>query len=190
LVVLLLVAIILMMPLKSTVPYVYVVDKLTGEVSVGATTKDFVRSTELNDKYWVNQFMLSAERYNYRLLQSDYDTVQLLAGDAVFSQYAQRFEGNNSMEKRFAENVQVLPTILSVSITDGKLATVRFERKVQDLRAGGESKTTRWVALVRYDYKALYNRKEAELIHNPLGFTVTGYQVDPELTTEAPGAAR
>ena len=190
LVVLLLVAIILMMPLKSTVPYVYVVDKLTGEVAVGATTKDFVRSTELNDKYWVNQFMLSIERFNYRLLQSDYDTVQLLTGDTVFAQYAQRFEGNNSLEKRYGENIQVIPTILSVSITDGKLATVRFERKVQDMRAGGESKTTRWVALVRYDYKALYGRKEAELIHNPLGFTVTGYQVDPELTTEAPGATK
>jgi type IV secretion system protein VirB8 len=187
---LLCVAIILMMPLKSTVPYVFTVDKLTGEVAVAATAKDFVKSTELNDKYWVKQFLLSHERYNYRLLQADYDTVRLLSGDNVYSLYAARFEGNDSMDKRFADNVQIIPQILSISITGGNLATVRFERRQQEMRAGGEAKTTRWVALVRYEYKPQLGRKEPELIQNPLGFTVVGYQVDPELTSDVPGALK
>jgi type IV secretion system protein VirB8 len=186
----LLLAILVMLPLKSTVPYVFTVDKLTGEVAVGATAKDFVNSTELNDKYWVNKFMLAHERYNYRLLQSDYDTVQLLAGDSVYARYAERFDGPNALDKRYADNVQLTPSILSISITGGKLATVRFERKQQDTRPGGEVKTSRWVALVRYEYKPKLGRKEPELIQNPLGFTVVGYQVDPELTSDAPGTLK
>lgn len=177
-------AIIVMTPLKSTVPYVYVVDKLTGEVSVGATAKDFVRTSELNDKYWVKQFMLAHERYNFRLLQSDYDTVQLLSDSPVFSQYAARFDGPNALDKRLGDSIQMIPSIISLSITDGKLATVRFEKRTQDMRPGGETKVTRWVALVRYEYKTLLSRQESELIQNPLGFTVVGYQVDPELVGE------
>lgn len=181
----------LMVPLKSTVPILYVVDKQTGEVTVGQSVKDFVKSTELNDKHWIKKFLLAHERYNYKLLQHDYDTVQLLAGDQIFAQYAKRFEeGANSLEKRYADNVQITPNILSISITDGKLATVRFEVRQKDMRSSGEDKVTRWVALIRYEYKTLYNRKEAELIDNPLGFQAVAYQVDPELTSGPQGVAR
>ncbi|WP_082848054.1 virB8 family protein [Delftia sp. GW456-R20] len=180
-------AIVVLTPLKSVVPYMYTVDKQTGEVSVGATVKDFVNTTELNDKHWVNKFVLSHERYNYRLLQMDYDTVQLLAGDQVYNQYAARFDGPNSLEKRYLDKVQITPKIISLSITGGNLATVRFEKTQQEVRTGGESKTTRWVALIRYEYKSQVLRKENDLVQNPLGFTVTGYQIDPELTTDAPG---
>lgn len=184
------VALTLLIPLKSIVPYVYMVDKLTGEVAVGATAKDFVSSTELNDKYWVSKFILAHERYNYRLLQTDFDTVQLLAGDNIYNQYAARFDGPNSIEKKLGDNVLVTPKIISISITNGNLATVRFERKQQETRAGGEAKTTRWIALIRYEYKTQLNRKETDLVQNPLGFTITGYQVDPELTSDATGGQK
>lgn len=174
-------AIIAMLPLKSTVPYVFTVDKLTGEVAVASTAKDFVKSSELNDKYWVKQFLLAHERYSYRLLQNDYDQVHLLAGDTVYRLYAERFDGPNALDKKLAENVQIIPTILSVSISNGNLATVRFERKQQDVRPGGDTKTTRWLALIKFEYKVQIGRKEGDLISNPLGFVVTSYQVDPEL---------
>lgn len=181
LVVVMAVTIMLLVPLKSTVPYVFTVDKATGEVTVASTIKDFVRNSELNDKFWVKRFVLAHERYSYRFIQNDYDTVQLLAGDNVFKAFASRYDGPNSPDKQFRDDIQDIPTILSISVTDGKLATVRFEKRRQDTRPGGAFKVTRWVALVRYEYKTFSMRPESELIENPLGFQVIGYQVDPEI---------
>ena len=181
-IVLLIVAIVGLTPLKSTIPYVYEVDKLTGEVSVVQTVKDYVKTTELNDKYWVKRFLTSRERYNFKLIQADYDFMLITASDKVFSAYAANFEGPNSVEKKYGDNVLIIPEILSISITQGNLATVRFETRHQDLKPGGETKVKRWVALIKYEYKERTFKKESELIDNPLGFNVVGYQVDPELT--------
>lgn len=181
-IVLLIVAIVGLTPLKSTIPYVYEVDKLTGEVSVVQTVKDYVKTTELNDKYWVKRFLTSRERYNFKLIQADYDFILLTASDNVFSAYAANFEGPNSVEKKYGDNVLITPEILSISLTQGNLATVRFETRHQDLKPGGETKVKRWVALIKYEYKTRTFKKESELIDNPLGFNVVGYQVDPELT--------
>lgn len=187
---LLAIALMLLLPLHKVVPYVVMVDKLTGEASVVSTAKDFVSASALNDKHWVKQFVISRERYNYRLLQHDYDNVKRLAGNSPWAAYDRLFQGDGALDKKLGENVEITPVVLSITLGEGGLATVRYELRTRDLRgAGGDAAVTRRVATVRYAYELKANVKEAEAIENPLGFTVTAYQTDPELS-QGDGAAK
>ena len=180
--ILLALAVILMLPLHKVVPYVVMVDKLTGEASVVSTAQDFVTTSSLNDKHWVKQFLIARERYNYRLLQHDYDNVRRMAGNSPWLAYDRQFQGDASLDKKFGDNVEITPVVLSITLAEGGLATVRYELRTRDLRSSAEPVIARRVATVRYTYDLKGNIKESEAIENPLGFTVTGYQTDPELS--------
>lgn len=170
-------------PMRKVVPYVYVVDKLTGDATIASTVPDFVTTGVLNDKHWIMQFLVSRERYNYRLLQHDYDQVRRLAGDGPWSTYDKLFQGEAALDKRNGESIEVLPTVLSITLAEGGLATVRYELRTRDLRTLSEGSVSRRVATLRYKYEPKANLAESEAIKNPLGFTVVAYQTDPELVT-------
>jgi type IV secretion system protein VirB8 len=180
-------AVVLMIPLRKVVPYVYVVDKVTGEGTVVATAQDFVATSTLNDKHWIKQFVISRERYNFRLLQFDYDNVRRMAGNGPWSAYDRLFQGDTSLDKKYGENTEIIPSVLSITLAEGGLATVRYELRTRDMRASGEPTVARRVATIRYVYDVKGSIKEAEAIENPLGFTVTGYQTDPELVNQDGG---
>ncbi len=178
------VAVLLMLPLRKVVPYVVMVDKLTGEASIVSTANDFTATSSLNDKHWIKQFVIARERYSYRLLQHDYDNVKRMAGNTPWLAYDRQFQGDASLDKKYGENVEIIPSVLSITLNEGGLATVRYELRSRDQRSGAEPALARRIATVRYVYELKANLKEAEAIENPLGFSVTGYQTDPELTQE------
>lgn len=178
---LLVISIIVMLPLRTVVPYVAVIDKLTGEATIAQTFQDFVvGEKELNDKHWIKEFVIARERYDYKLLQHDYDKVKRLAGDQPWHVYSKLFDGKNSLEERYGDKVQILPNILSITLGDGGVATVRYELLQRDFRAATESVPVRRVATLRYMYEPKYSIKESEAINNPLGFIVPAYQTDAE----------
>jgi type IV secretion system protein VirB8 len=180
LVMLMVVSLMLLIPLKQVVPYVVTVDRLTGESSITSSGKDFVANSTLNDKHWIKTFVIARERYNYQLLQHDYDVVKALAGDATWGNYAKLYEGNNARDKVLAENTEMQPTVLSITLHNNGTATVRYELRTRNLRANEDAVLTRHVATLRYRYQAQSGKREFEMIENPLGFTVDGYQTDPE----------
>ncbi|NRR30390.1 hypothetical protein HSX11_09320 [Oxalobacteraceae bacterium] len=174
------VALLLLMPLKQVVPYVITVDKLTGESSIAISSKNFVTNSTLNDKHWVKSFLLARERYNFKLLQYDYDTVKSLAGDGPWKVYSKLYDGDAGLDKKIGENTEITPTILSIALNETGIATVRYELRTKDMRSVAEPVLTRRVATIRYSYKQQGSRKEFDLIDNPLGFSVDAYQTDPE----------
>lgn len=180
LVVLMVISLMLLIPLKQVVPYVVTVDRLTGESSITSTAKDFVGSTTLNDKHWIKTFVIARERYQFQLLQHDYDQVKSLAGDTAWKAYARQYEGSNARDAVLAENTEIIPTILSIALNANGTATVRYELRTRNLRASAEPALTRHVATLRYSYRPQQTRREFDLIDNPLGFSIDGYQTDPE----------
>jgi type IV secretion system protein VirB8 len=173
-------ALLLLIPLKQVVPYVITVDKLTGESSIAMSSKNFVTSSTLNDKHWVKSFLLARERYNFKLLQYDYDTVKSLAGDGPWKVYSKLYDGDTGLDKKVGENTEIMPTILSITLNESGIANVRYELRTRDMRSASDPVLTRRVATIRYSYKPQGQRKEFDLIDNPLGFTVDAYQTDPE----------
>lgn len=179
------ISLIFLIPLKQVVPYVVAVDKLTGEANVVSPVKEFVTTSAMNDKHWIKRFVIARERYKYAILQNDYDTVKALAGDKVWQSYAAQWEGSDGLDKRLVDRVEVIPTVLSVTLNHGGTATVRYELRTHDTNRSSTVQVMRYVATLHYNYALQMTRKESELIENPLGFTVDAYQTDPELVNPA-----
>lgn len=171
-------AIVLVLPLEKIQVRVVTVDKLTGETATAARLSEYVLTpNELNDKYWSKRFLMARERYSYKILQSDYDTVRLLAAQTPWRSYAQLFEGSDSLEKKYGPDIEIIPVVLSSTISQYGIATIRYELKERDLRnTDAPPKVERRVATLRYHYAPQSKASERDLIDNPLGFTVDAYQ--------------
>jgi len=172
-----------LIPLKQVVPYVITVDKLTGESSIAVSAKDYLSSSSLNDKHWLKTFLIARERYVEKMLQHDYDTIKILAADKPWQTFSKLYEGDDRRDTKWGDSMEILPTILSISISDGGIATIRYELRTKDFKKGGEPVITRHVATIRYSYKPNKAKTEFELIDNPLGFMVDEYLTDPEFIT-------
>jgi len=173
------IAITVLMPLHSIAPYVVSVDRLTGDARVVPAAERVIGTNELNDKHWIAQFVVARQRYVYRLLQHDYDTVQRFADPHVWSTYASLYEGDKALDKTLQEDVEFLPHILSITLNEPGIATVRLQ--IDQHRTDGQVTQQRYIASLRYQFKLPAHAKESDLIENPFGFYVTAYHLDEEL---------
>jgi type IV secretion system protein VirB8 len=68
--------------------------------------------------------------------------------------------------------------IRAVSFVSPQVATIRFHRAV---RQGATVTESDWIATVAFRYTKA-PMAEADRLRNPLGFQVTSYRADPEVT--------
>lgn len=180
---------VIVLPLKTTEIKVVTVDKLTGETGLSGQLSAYALSpNELNDKYWTKRFLVARERYSYKILQADYDIVRLLAANTPWKNYSNLFEGANSLEKQYGADIEIIPTVLSSTISANSIATIRYELKERDLRNLDNStqKIERRVATIRFHYAPNLKASERDLIENPFGFTVDSYQSVLEVAGTSP----
>lgn len=176
-------SIVIMMPLKKSVPYVIRVDGTTGVPDIVTTITDkAVTGDEVMDKYWLAQYVRARETYDWYTLQNDYNTVGLLSAPNVGAAYAQLFDGKDALDKTYGKNISATVKIVSVVPTGKNTGTVRFIKTTK--RADQESTpgtVTKWVATVAYEYRSTALIKESARLVNPFGFQVQTYRVDPEM---------
>lgn len=179
----LVVAIVLMLPLKRTDLAVIRMDNTTGAVDIVTTlnTRDTTLD-EVKDKYWLANYVQARETYEWFTLQKSYDTVGLMSSATVGAEYNAQFEGANALHKKWGSSMRVTTEIVSV-VPNGKgIGTVRFTKtsKRPD-EAGSTGTTTRWVATIGYEYRNPSSMREADRQINPFNFRVLSYRVDPEM---------
>ena len=88
----LVVAIVVMMPLKETLPYVIEVDKSTGMSTIlSVANAEEVPVSEVMDKYWLSEYVQAREAYDYRTLENDYIKTRELSMPNVFEPYSRQF---------------------------------------------------------------------------------------------------
>ena len=174
----------LLIPLKQAIPYVITVDKLTGEAQLASTARKFVGQNELTHKYWIREYVVARERYIYKLLQRDYDTVRVLADAPLWKDYSAQFSGSNALDKKIGDTVEAIPNILSIVLHADNTATVRYDLVKRDTKQN-QSSTARRIATLKFAYEPKTFAKEVDLIANPLGFTVVAYHTDQEYFTES-----
>lgn len=176
-------------PLRRAVPYVFEVDKTTGLVQfVAAADDQTVKGYgELLDKHWVQRYVLVREAYYYPLLQSDYDTTLSLSAGDVAKQYGALYEGPDSRDRVLGAQNEERIDILSITLIPDKVsqkASVRFIRTTRSLSHTTGEVRQAFLATLAYRYEPSAFGQEKDLIRNPLGFKVTAYRVDPEITDE------
>lgn len=173
-------AIVLMMPLKETVPYVVRVDNATGVPDIVTTLKDKqVGYDEVMDKYWVATYVRARESYDWYTLQTDYNTVNLLSDPKVAVDHNKQFDGPNAPDKKYGNGTRINTKISSIVLDGRGTATVRFSRVAKRLAEGTEE-VSRWVATIAYEYRNTASIKESLRLTNPFGFQALTYRVDPE----------
>lgn len=181
------VALATLVPLKQPAfPVLIGLDKIGGttEVLEAVNDRSVAPYQELIDKHWAQRYVVARESYNYKLLQTDYDTVLLLSSDDVGRDYAKLYDGADARDKKYGNSLEMRVKVLSISLSHdavGNKAVVRYEKTVKRTDAEMAEPPQYYVATLSYEFKPSMRGKEADLVANPMGYKVTGWRVDAEL---------
>ena len=179
------IAMLVMVPLKSVQPYVLTVDRQTGAVQMATTVE--------NAKLSENEAVIQAELANYVRTRETFDAtdlaasyrrVQLHSSPAVRNAYiAEMAAANpNSPLRLLSPGDTVKVKIKSVSLLSAGAGLVRFDAE----RSSADGRITDHRALVSAVSFGFNNRplRLEDRFDNPLGFAVTRYRRDPEGATQ------
>ncbi|HYD37861.1 MAG TPA: type IV secretion system protein, partial [Allosphingosinicella sp.] len=182
------IALLLLTPLKTVVPYTLLVDRNTGFVQAlePLDPAKVSADTALTQSFLV-QYVIARESFDIDTLQADYRKVALWSAEQARSGYVAGMQVSSPQSPLvlYPRTTVVETRVKSVSPVGRNVAMVRFETVRRD--AGGRVEPARpWVAVIRYRYSGEPLRLEDRMI-NPLGFQVLRYRRDPEaLPPESP----
>ena len=193
---LLAIALVLLTPLKTAVPYTLLVDRQTGYV----TALDPLDRTTLGadtalTRSFLVQYVTARESYDIDSLRDTYRKVALWSADEARSRYVAGMQATNpasplaALPRRAIVDVEVR----SIVSLNADTAMIRYTTVRTD--PGGQAQAPQyWAAVIRYRYSAAAMSAADRLI-NPLGFQVIRYRRTAETLPEvalvsAAGGAR
>ena len=178
------IAIVVMMPLKEVIPLVLRIHdggSVTAESPLGEARKTF---GEESDKFFIAQYVVARESYDWNLAQRNYDIVKSMSyvGGSVFNEYDNFIKSPKSPLVVLNKKARVDVPVTSITLDpQTSTATVRFAKTV--IGADGNPSLmipqTFWIATLSYDYPNP-KLKPAERRLNPLGMKVPAYQLVQE----------
>lgn len=183
-----LLALLFLIPLKTTIPYVVRVDNATGHIELVTTLRTSESSYgEVVDSYFLNQYVLNREGYDYNTLQNAYNTTALLSDPEVQREYYALFEGAQARDTVLKDRTKIIVQVRSITPTpETGIAVVRFSTQLKHNQGSIES-LQNWIATIGYTYKDATMSSVDRRI-NPLGFQITSYRIDPETLTSQGGS--
>jgi type IV secretion system protein VirB8 len=178
---LLAIAILFMLPLKTVVPHTVLVDKQTGFVQAldPAAPQKIAPNKALTQSFLV-QYVEAREGFDISTVQGQFRKVALWSSGAAKSRYVGMMQATNpeSPLARLPRSSVVDVEVRSVSQISDSSALVRFATIRRD-QGGSEQPTQNWVAVIKYRYSNKPMTVEDRYV-NPLGFEVIDYRKDAE----------
>lgn len=182
-----LIAVVLMVPLKSFEPYVVTVDRTTGyiEVQSGLTRPANLTEQQAITQANVVRYIRHREGYDPYAIEENFGIAALLStGEAARELQALYGAANQQNPARvYGRLRRVLVDIKSVTFPNATTAIVRFSTNE---RSDTESIVRHWISVVRFRYTDTPMRNEWRF-ENPLGFQVYSYRRDQETVTPGEG---
>jgi type IV secretion system protein VirB8 len=178
-------ALAVMVPFYRVVPLPIEVDRLTGESQViDVLDARHVHTREIQDKHWAETYVRERERYDWGLLQMDYDSVLTMSDDVVARDYRGIYSGPDALDRQLGAGTERHVRILSVTLPPDEPghAVVHIERTSFRNGQADAEPTQRFVITLAYTYRPPVFTRESVAIANPFGFKVTAYSRDPEYT--------
>lgn len=173
-------ALVLLLPLKSVVPYTITVDRQTGhaELARGLALGPMSENEALTQSA-LAQYVIARETLDAADLAASYRKVALWSSGQALRDYLRDFDRGNPQSVLNSANAATLitTTIKSIAVLDKTSALVRFSTDRRD----GDGPLTRreWAAVVRFGFSGAPLSAEDRLL-NPLGFQVSHYRRDAE----------
>lgn len=162
-------------------PVVLRVDNATGAVDV-VSTMDVTKASygEIIDSYWLNQYVLNREGYDWFSIQKMYEATALLSASSVQKEYLSIYQGPLARDKVLKNGKAILVSVVSIT-PDVKSGTAAVRFTTQERATTGQSGPLQhWIATAGYSYSGTAMKSEDRRI-NPLGFQITSYRADPEV---------
>ncbi|MDP5278251.1 VirB8/TrbF family protein [Sphingomonas sp. DG1-23] len=182
-------ALLMLTPLKTVVPYTLLVDKQTGFVqALKPLEPEQVSGNAALTQSFLVQYVIARESFDSASLQANYRKIALWSEGKARGAYIAGMQASNpdSPLASLPRSTVVETRVKSVSPLGAGAAMVRFDTIRHD--AGTRSQEPRaWVVVIRYRYAGEPMRLEDRFV-NPLGFQVSHYQRSPE-TLQTPNAA-
>ena len=176
-------AVAMMMPLKSVEPYVIRVDNSTGIVDVvAALTDGKTNYDEAINKYFTQWYVRYREGYSKELAEDYYYNVGIMSTTLEQQKYLQFFNPKNPLSPLnvYGAYAKVKIRIKSTSFINPTVALVRYTKEVE--RGLDKPEVTHWAATITFRYtKAPMAERDRGI--NPLGFQVIEYRSDPDAPT-------
>jgi len=173
------IALALVFPLKEPADlWVVRVNDATGDVEhvsrLGDGQQDY---GERMARYWLQQYVLACESYDWNTIQNTYDRCALFSSPDVQQAYYAKFKGEQALDKRFGKHTRILVNVRSITLGPNQTAVVRFTRRTEG--ANRTPSAEQLIATISYQYvNAPMNTSTA--LANPLGFLVNTYTADIE----------
>jgi type IV secretion system protein VirB8 len=178
---LLAIAILFMLPLKTVVPHTLLVDKQTGFVQAldPAAPQKIAPQKALTQSLLV-QYVQAREGFDISTVQGQFKKVALWSSGAAKNRYINMMQASNAESPlvTLPRTTVIDVKVRSVSQLSDKSALVRFASVRLD-QGGTELPPENWVAIIKYRFSNAPMTVEDRYV-NPLGFEVIDYRKDAE----------
>ncbi len=178
--VLCLIALIIVLPLKSVEPFVVTVDRNTGYTEV---TRPLGEGTLQQDEAVIQfdlvRYLNARETYNPAVLEQNYTLAQSLSSGTAAKEHKALWDAANpdNPSAVYGRGAAIDVRITSVSLLNERTASIRFQR---ELRQNTTQSVTHWNAILTFRHNTKPASME-ERFMNPLGFEVTSYRLTQEI---------
>ncbi|MBK8631671.1 MAG: type IV secretion system protein [Sphingomonadales bacterium] len=183
------IALILLLPLKTVVPYTLLVDKQTGFVQeLDPLKPQQIAPDAALARSFLVQYVTARESFDINALKANYRKVALWSEGTARNQYVSSQQASNptSPLATLPRQTVIATEIRSISPINADTALVRFSTVRTD--PGGQSQPAQtWAATIKYRFSNAAMSAEDRLT-NPLGFQVLRYNRDAEFLPEIPPA--
>lgn len=180
-----LLALVMLVPLKTFEPYIVEVDKNTGyvEVKSGLTRPASLTEQQAITQANIVRYIRSREGYDPYAIEQNFGIAALLSTGNAARELQDLYSAANAKNpaKVYGKAKRVTTEIASVTFSNNSTGIVRFAtNEVSDT----DAVTRHWIAVVRYRYTDTPATNEWRF-ENPLGFQVYDYRRDQETVTES-----
>lgn len=179
------VALVFLLPLKTTVPFTLLVDRQTGNVeALAPMDAQVVAPDSALTRSFLVQYVTARESFALPTLQDDYRKVSLWSDGKVRDTYQRAMNAAtpNSPLSVLPRDATIRTEVKSVSnLAEGR-ALVRFQTTRIEPGASPQP-ASHWAAIINYSFSTA-EMTEKDRFTNPLGFQVTSYRRDAETIPE------
>ncbi|MGH6785519.1 MAG: virB8 family protein [Novosphingobium sp.] len=184
------IALVLLFPLKTVVPYTLLVDRQTGYVeAINPLERATVAPDTALVRSFLVQYVIAREGFDFDQLNDSYRKVALWSAGEARSRYIADTQGSNpaSMLATLPRRAVVQVRVRSVSSLGADTSMVRYTTTRTDPGAQAQGPQY-WAAVIKYRFSGAAMSAEDRMT-NPLGFQVLRYRRDAETLPEAAPAA-
>jgi len=169
-----------LVPLKQKVPYLYTFNHATGEVTkLGELEPTHLTANWQLTRYFLIHYVMNRESYDRDNLDLPYQSAWAQSNPTIRQQYEAEVDSQASTSpyQKYGKDKAIRIPKVSVSRLNDHTAVIRFEKHLLD-----KNTNTQQIAyeegIVKWQYQSV-KATQTQLDRNPLGFTVTYYQMTP-----------